>query len=209
MKNPGQEGYWSELKEAERTPIEAIQSACNDGDILHSVIPIELDSDERELKAIAVREQNDGKTLHIRQCYVDLAEPGSVKWTQNGIVIPTGNGAEGVAAAFRVSSAATSDMWGTEHKPVPAPQAAESISEMDNLLRSPISETLRSIEESEAEPEPEIEPEPEPEIPAGKEQCDKCGEIDDIEKLSQYSEGPPLGDLWVHAKTADCNGGSA
>ena len=204
MKSPGQEGYWSDLKAAEQTPIEAIRSQCNESDILHSVIPVEIDEEDRDLVAIAFREQEgaDGQKYHIRMCRVDLDEPGKVRWTGSGMVVPTFNGGQGLAAAFKVAASATADFWGqADHDPIAAPQGAADYAEMDQAVRSPITE----IEIEDDEPEPEPEPEPEQQIPEGSVQCAKCHEVIPEEEAVQFSSGPPLGDLWVHNDSVECD----
>lgn len=202
MKNPGQEGYWSDLSEAQRTPLEAIRSQCNDSDKLHSVIPLEIDQDDQDLVAIAFREQTDSsgkQSYHIRVCRVDLEDPGKVRWTGNGMVVPSHNGGEGLAAAFKVATAATADFWGNDdHDPIAAPQAAADYGEMDRAVRSPISEI-------EIGDDPEPEPEPEPEIPQGMVKCEKCHEVIPKDEAVQFSSGPPLGEIWVHANGGECD----
>lgn len=200
MKNPGQEGYWSDLSDQQQTPVEAIRSQCNEDDILHSVIPLEVD--DGDLVAIAFRQQQDddgSEIYHQRVCRVDLEDPGKVRWTGTGMVIPSHNGGEGLAAAFKVATAATADFWGNEdHDPIRAPQAAKDFREMDEILRSPISEI-------EIGDDPEPEPEPEPEIPQGMVKCEKCHGVIPKHEAVQFSSGPPLGELWVHANGGECD----
>jgi len=213
-------GYWEDLAEEAPEPAEGVDSE----DLSMSVVELveERTDDMWSVDSILLSDRGDDGTMYLlivrhgvgdngsllldeRYFSVDPRDPfaeGS-GYSQNGITRTVSG--EGMMRGLKVAYSAVSDSLESDlGGPVMEAQNG-GLDHRPETLLEPLETLLKTEEEdSEEDSEESAEDSPEPAEPVAKDgwaRCKRCGEEvrTDRDDVTEFSSGPPLGDVYIHS----------